>query len=60
MIAVKISENNIRSRLWKRGYHLTKVSKHEFYVSDSNRIVCYGSDIAPVSLEEITDWINQL
>jgi len=56
----KINENNVRSRCYRHGYSLVKNKGYAggYFVIDANRFIVFGSDIAPVDLDDISAWLD--
>lgn len=56
-----ITEENVRKRLLRRGYHLVTLKGYlgGYMVADNGRFAVYGSDICPASLEDVSAWIDE-
>lgn len=61
MTAKVINERSIRKWLRRRGYHLIKLNGllSGYMVTNSDRFVVYGSQTWPVSLEDVSAWIDE-
>ena len=59
-----ITENALRKRLSRRGYKLTKYRDgygvEAFLIADSQNVIVYGSDYAPLTLEDVRDFVAEL
>lgn len=56
-----INERSIRKWLSRRGYHLIKLNGPlgGYMVTNSDRFVVYGSETWPVTLEDVSAWIDE-
>ena len=56
------TENSLRKKLYRRGYHLTKMRDgygcDGYVIADSNRYIVYGDERCLMSLDDIAEWVE--
>lgn len=56
------TETSLRSKLYRRGYHLVKCrdgwGAEGYMIADNCRYLVYGGEMALMSLDDIAEWIK--
>lgn len=59
-----MTENALRKRLSRRGYKLTKYRDaygvEAFLIADSQNVIVCGSELAPLTLEDVRDFVAEI